>query len=330
MRELVLAYLFIIGALLILLRQRGAAEGRRNTTVGLLLIATALVLTKAWIEVPPATVAALYDPLRGGIQPYDLGEGWHIVPPWATVRYFSVRIQNYTMSSQVEDPRGGQDESIVCQTSEGLSVSVDASVLFHISPGDANRLWKAVGPRYVDVIVRPNAREATRIVIAQYPIMSVYSNAPATAAGVSGVDFFPGKRQEVADRIRDRLAERLKEKGITLDYFLLRNVDFIDKNFEQAIVAKQVAQQRIITQQYEAEVQRIRAMANIKRAEGDAESIRLRAQALRVNPAVIRWEFVKKLPDDVEVVILPDRVMPLVNLPESLATEAPLPRGAGE
>jgi len=325
MRELILAYLFIIGALLILLRQRGRAEARRNTVVGLVLLGAALVLTKSWIEVPPATVAALYDPLRGGIQPYDLGEGWHLVPPWATVRYFSVRIQNYTMSSQAEDPRGGQDEAIVCQTNEGLTVAVDATVLFHISPGDANKLWKAVGPRYVDVIVRPNVREATRIVVAQYPIMSVYSNAPATAAGVSGVDFFPGKRQEVADKIRDRLAERLKEKGITLDYFLLRNVDFMDKNFEQAIVAKQVAQQHVITQQYEAEVQRIRAMANIKRAEGDAESIRLRAQALRVNPAVIKWEFIKNLPDDIDVVILPDRVMPLVNLGEVGVERAPVP-----
>ncbi|MCD6351553.1 MAG: hypothetical protein J7M26_05495 [Armatimonadetes bacterium] len=319
MKTLVIFELLGLGALLISLAGRQQRE-RGKMVAGAVCVLVGLLLGPSWIEVPPATVAAVYDPLRGGIQPYDLGEGWHIVPPWATVKYFSVRTQNYTMSSLAREAAQGREDEIICQTKEGLSLAVDATVLFHISHGDANRLWRAVGPNYVAVIVRPNAREATRIVISEYPIMSVYSNAQPGTEGVAGVDFYPGKRQEVEDRIFKRLQERLKEKGVTLERFLLRNVDYEQKDFEQAIVQKQVAQQRIVTQQYEAEIQRIRAQATVVRAEGDAEAIKLKAAALRIQPKVIEWELVEKLPEDLEVVILPDKVMPLIDLAGGTST----------
>lgn len=332
MRGLVVFELIAVGILLLRLRRKPTAgEGKEDQRLwlGAGLVVLGLALGKCWIEVPPATVAAVYDPLRGGIQPTDRTEGWHLVPPWATVKYFSVRTQSYTMSALPREAATGSEDAITCQTQEGLSLNIEASVLFHISPGDANRLWKAVGPDYVRVVVRPNAREATRIVISEYPIMSVYSNAEPGSEGVAGVDYYPGKRQEVEDRIRERLGQRLKEKGVTLERLLLRNVDYMQQDFEKAIVEKQVAQQRIVTQQYEAEIQKIRAQANVVRAQGDAEAIGMKAAALRVQPKVIEWELVEKLPPTIDVVILPDKVMPLVNLEGGTAPAAPqAPPGA--
>jgi regulator of protease activity HflC (stomatin/prohibitin superfamily) len=315
MKGLIFFQLLAFGVLLLIFARRTGWERPHWRWWGLAMIACGLLLPRMWITVPPAQVAAMYDPLRGGIQEYDLREGWHLIPPWATVRYFSVRTQNYTMSGlEKEDAAVGHEDAITVQTSEGLGLSVDATVLFHITPGDANRLWRAVGPNYVAIVVRPMVREAARIVISQYPVMSVYSNASADRKGVAGVDFFPGKRQEVADRIQERIAGKLKEKGITLERFLLRNVDFTSPAFEKAIVDKQVAQQRVVTQQYEAQIQQVRARANIVRAEGDAEAIRLKAAALAIQPRIIQWEMVEKLPQDLEVVLLPDNAMPILNL----------------
>ncbi len=308
----------LIGFGLWLLLSKSSDPARKShRLLGLLMVIAALLLPRMWVQVPAATVAAVYDPLRGGIQPYDILEGWTLVAPWATVRSFSVRTQNYTMGGTTQEGTGVRDDAIVCQTSEGLSVGIDATVLYQIAPGDAHKLWKAVGPNFISIIIRPQVREATRIIISEYPIMSVYSNAPPETGGVANVDFYPGKRQEVEDRIFQRLQIHLADKGISLQRFLLRNVDYMQKEFEKAVVDKQVAQQNIVTQSYEADIQRIRAQANIVRAEGDSEAIRLKANALRVNPAVIKWEFIEKLPDDIDVVILPDRVMPLVDLGES-------------
>lgn len=298
----------------------GKRGGVRWLALG--MIGGGVLLGKTWITVPPANVAALYDPFRGGIQPYDLGEGWHLVAPWATVKYFSVRTQAYTMSSLKQEDAADKEDTMSSQTSEGLALNIDATVLFHISAGDANRLWKMIGPNYIGVVVRPNVREAVRIIVSSYPIMSVYSNAPTTTVGDTGIDFFPGKRQEVADRISERVSGKLKDKGVTLERFLLRNVDYMNPEFERAILDKQIAQQRIVTQQYEAQIQRVRAQANIVRAEGDAEAIRLTGNALRVQPKVVQWEMVEKLPKDLEVMIVPDRAMPLLDLREAPAAPA--------
>jgi regulator of protease activity HflC (stomatin/prohibitin superfamily) len=329
MKGLILFEALGLGVMLLILAPARASERLQSAlrSLGVVVIILALVLTKCWIEVGPATVAALYNPLRGGIQSADLGEGWHLIAPWTAARHFSVRTQAYTMGSLPQESSGHVEDAVLSQTSEGLALNIDATVLFHISPGDANKLWKAVGPNYVAVIVRPNVREAVRIIIAQYPVMSVYSNAPAGTEGMPGVDFFPGKRQEVATQIQDRLTTRLKEKGVTLERFLLRNVDYTSAEYEAAIVQKQVAQQRIVTQQYEAEIQRVRAQANIVRAEGDAEAIRMKANALRVNAKVVQWEMIEKLPDDLEVVILPDRSMPILDLREY---SAPAPRAPAQ
>jgi regulator of protease activity HflC (stomatin/prohibitin superfamily) len=299
---------------------------RRGRIWAVVLILVALFLGKSWITVPRATVAALYDPLHGGIQPYDLREGWHLVPPWATVNYFSVRTQVYTMSHLSGESSQGHEDAIQCQTAEGLGLNIESTVLFHIQPGDANKLWKAVGPNYVAVVVRPLVREAARVIVAEYPIMSVYSNASDKTEGKPGIDFYPGRRQEVETRIFERLRDNLTAKGITLERFLLRNVDYQQPEFERAIVDKQVAQQRIVTQQYEAEVQQIRAQANVLRAEGDAEAIRLKASALRVQPKIVQWEMVDKLPQDIEVILLPDKAIPMLDTRDALtATPAPRP-----
>lgn len=282
--------------------------------LGVVMIGLSLLLAKTWITVPAASVAAMYDPFRGGIQSYDLGEGWHVVPPWATVKFFSIRTQAYTMSSLKQEDATDKEDAMTSQTSEGLGLSIDATVLYHISAGDANKLWKMVGPDYLGVVVRPNVREAVRIIVSSYPVMSVYSNAPASTQGTAGIDYFPGKRQEVADQIFNRLSSKLKEKGVTLERFLLRNVDYMNPEFERAILDKQVAQQRIVTQEYEAEIQRVRAQANVVRAEGDAEAIRLKANALRIQPKVVQWEMVEKLPENISVTIVPDRSMPMLDM----------------
>lgn len=293
-----------------------------------------LLLSKMWVEVPPGHVGVKFDPFAGGIQERELGEGWSLVLPWQTVQLFNVRTQQYTMSS-VRDESAGTDDAMTCQTREGLKVKVDVTVLFRISGEGADRLWRSVGPNYVNTIVRPATRNVVRLVVARYGIMEVYSNAPETltAASQQGIMPYVGKRQQVENEIYAELKPKLEEKGITLERVLLRNVAYESADFEKAIVDKQVAQQSVITQQYKLRIAEIQAQAQVERAKGMAEAIRLRGQALRQNGAVVGLEFVQKLPQDVEVRILPGGTVimmpaPAGALPSSTgAIEAPRPGG---
>ncbi|GIV19776.1 MAG: hypothetical protein KatS3mg023_1527 [Armatimonadota bacterium] len=316
MREVILfLMLCTIAALVVGFRPERYRPARLWTGIlaGLLVV---LLLSKMWVEVPPGHVGVKFDPFAGGIQERELGEGWSLVLPWQTVQLFNVRTQQYTMSS-ARDELSGTDDAMTCQTKEGLKVKVDVTVLFRISGEGADRLWRSVGPNYVNTIVRPATRNVVRLVVARYGIMEVYSNAPETltAASQQGIVPYVGKRQQVENEIYAELKPKLEEKGITLERVLLRNVAYESADFEQAIVAKQVAQQAVITQQYKLRIAEIQAQAQVERAKGMAEAIRLRGQALRQNSAVVGLEFVQKLPQDVEVRILPGGTVMMMPTP---------------
>src|SRR5262249_37381818 len=198
------AFLFIFYALLVI-RARPLKPARSILSFIGALIVTG-IFSHSWVEVPPGMVGTVYDPFAGGIQQVDFGGGWHLIKPWADLKLWSVRTQEYTMSGRRDEGAVVGDDAMVCQTKEGLQVKLDSTVIFHIDPGFANRLWKSVGPDYINTIVRPSAREAVRSVVSQYPIMSVYSNAAQENLQQTGVSSFPGKRKEVEDGIQAALA----------------------------------------------------------------------------------------------------------------------------
>jgi regulator of protease activity HflC (stomatin/prohibitin superfamily) len=292
---------------------------------------TLMLLSRCWVEVPVGNVAVRFNPFAGGIQKEELAEGWHLILPWETAHPFNIRTQAYSMTGQGDEAGTTTDDAMASQTSEGLRIKVDVTVLFHIGAQGADQLWRSVGPDYINTIVRPSARNVVRLVVARYPIMEVYSNAPANvnAGNKEGILSFPGKRQEVEDKMFAELKPKLAEKGIELEKVLLRNVTYEAPDFEKSIVQKQVAQQSVMTQQYRLRIAQIQAQAQVERATGQAEAIRLRGGALRQNSAVTGLEFVQKLPDDVEVRIMPGGTIAMIPAPENrpLATPQGAPQG---
>lgn len=173
------------------------------------------------------------------------------------------------------------------------------TVLFYIAPKDAHALWQKVGENYQQVLVRPYARNVIRMVVAKYSVVDVYG----------------AKRQQIEQEITESMRQAFAEKGITLERVLLPSVAYESREFEQAVAAKQVAQQAVITQQYKLRIAEIQAQAQVERAKGMAEAIRLRGQALRQNSAVVGLGFVQKLPQDVEVRILPGGTVMMMPAP---------------
>jgi prohibitin 2 len=283
-----------------------------GVVVGLLVV---ILLSLAWVEVAPAETMAIYDPARGGIQTRDFSEGWHMVPPWVTKQYFSKRLQEYTMSIMRGEGAVAGDDSMQCQTKEGLQIKVDCTSVFRIPIQGAHTLWRNVGPDYIGRVVRPSTRNVVRLVIANYGIMEVYSNASKDYLGQPGVDFYIGRRKQIEQEIEQTLRKQYADKGLELVMFLLRNVAYDSPQYENSIVMKQIAQQAVTTQQYQAEAAKIRAQARIVRAEGEAKAIQLKAEALRIDPRVVSLEWVEQLNPE-EVVIFPKGgIVPFVQLP---------------
>lgn len=126
--------------------------------------------------------------------------------------------------------------------------------------------------------------------------------------------------------MEERMAERMAEEGLTLTDLLVRDITFSPEyvaSIERAQIAEQDAQQaRFRVQQRVQEAEQARAVAqgerdaNIARAEGEAQSIILRAQAeaealrlvsqqIAANPALIQYQYIQQLADNINLALVP-------------------------
>jgi regulator of protease activity HflC (stomatin/prohibitin superfamily) len=262
--------------------------------IGMTVFAAAFA-NRCFLTVPAAYVATVYDPLRGGVQPTELPEGFHFVLPWWKTELWRVQTQEYTMSAIRSEGAVIGDDSIHCQTNEGLGLNLDVTVLFHIDPKDAHALWQKVGEDYQRVLVRPYARNVIRMVVAKYSVVDVYGP----------------KRQQIEQEITESMRQAFAEKGIALESVLLRNVEFANPEFAQAITEKQVAEQQIRTEEQNLRRAQIEKQTMIAQAKGEAEAIQRRGETLRQNPEVVQYELVQKIAPNVRALYLPPNYLPV-------------------
>lgn len=257
-----------------------------------------LIILDGLVSVPPGKVGIIYDRGRGVLINKELPAGLHLkIPFWQVSYIMDTRTQEYTMSVASGEGAVYSDDSMTAPTSDGQTVTVDATVLFHIDHKKAADLFEDVGPNYVQKIIRPIVRSQIRSQIAQYTAIDVYAK----------------KRDEAEKKINERIKKMYAEKNIVLEKVLLRHIAF-SKQYAQAIEEKQVAEQRI----QKAEYQRLEAaklkQKKIIEAEADAKAIQLKGESLKKYPQVIQFEFVQKVAGDIDWGILPDKVLPLLNL----------------
>jgi len=256
-----------------------------------------MIILDGLVSVPPGHVGIIYD--RGfGVLADELPEGLHLkIPLWQDAFLMDVRTQEYTMSVAPGEGAVYQDDSMTAPTSDGQTVWVDATVLFHVDRESAAELFQEVGPDYIQKIIRPIARSQIRAQMASY----------------TAIDAYAKKRDEAEEKINDRIKELYNEKYIVLERVLIRQIAFSDQ-YAKAIEDKQVAEQRIQMAEYQKlEATELKEKTIIE-AEAEAEAIKLKGAMLRANPQVIQFEFVQKMSPNINWGIMPDNVLPLLNL----------------
>ena len=193
-----------------------------------------------------------------------------VAPFLENVLHFPVTRQIYTMSIA---PREGQimgDDSVEARTADGQVVRVDASVIFALQPDavvDTHQKWQG---RYVDNLIRPQARGIIRDAVSQFGIEEVYGT----------------QRFALSALIEEALEVQFEEGGLIMHDFVLRNIAFSPEyaaSVEQKQIAEQLAQQAaFVVQQREQEAEQARATARGQRdaaiisAGGDAEAFGFR------------------------------------------------------
>ena len=257
-----------------------------------------LIILDGLVMVPAGYVAVILDRGRGVLEE-PLPTGLHLkIPFWQNTTLIDIRLQTYTMSGIPSEGEIAGNDAIEALTKDGQKVKIDATVQFFLTPENSASVYEKVGLDYIAKIVRPAARSVIRNVI----------------TGFTSKELFQIEtRQKTQQMMISGMKENLEIKKIKLDDVLLRNIQF-SEIYLNAIEEKQVAEQKIQKAKFERDEAEIKKEKKIIEATAEAESIRLKGDALQKNPAVVQFEMIQKLAPNIKWGVLPDGVLPMLDL----------------
>lgn len=192
-----------------------------------------------------------YQPLAGGLDQDDVYEqGLKFKMPWNTMIIFETRKQENEQSMEV-------------LSSNGLDIKVDVSIRYRPEEEKIGYLYNEVGKNYLNKIIIPELRSATREVIGQYEPEELYHS----------------DRKKIQSEIFKRTRNVLTKNYIALDAILIRSIQ-LPNQIKNAIERKLQEQQKIQQKEYsketakkEAERQKIEARGKAKANEILSESL---------------------------------------------------------
>ena len=218
----------------------------------ILLIVLIILITKSAITIPSGHAGVLYKTFGKGVvtDKPPLNEGFHLVAPWNKVFVYEVRQQELFETMRV-------------LSSNGLEIKLDASAWYQPVYNDLGRLHKEKGENYVDRVIKPAIRSATRSVVGRYTPEQLYSS----------------KRDAIQEEIFEETKAILNKQYVQLNEVLVRDVT-LPPTIKQAIERKLKQEQesleyefRLVTAQKEAEKVRIEA-------QGKADANRILSASL--------------------------------------------------
>lgn len=251
---------FIVGISLSRANNELRRFGNPARIVGTIIILIG-VLTACVIQIDAGQVGV--KKLFGKVQADVLSSGLHFINPLMDVQTLDVKTQNYTMSGVHDEGAKSSDDAIRVLTADGLEVTIDLSVLYHVVTADAPKLLQQTGADYEDKIVRPITRTRIRDNAVYYDAVALYST----------------KRDEFQQRIFSSIEKDFSSRGLVLENLLVRNItlpESVKTTIEQKINAEQDAQKmQFVLQKEKQEAERKRI-----EAQGIADYQRIISESL--------------------------------------------------
>lgn len=245
----------IVGMVMKRSPEPGNKFARLVTTVGIIVIVLGLATASfKVIEPGEAGVQTLF----GKVQTDVLESGPHIINPMVNVTIFNIQTQNYTMSAKSSEGQLEGDDAIRVLSSDGLEVTIDLSVLYHVIPSRAPYILQNIGPDYQNKIVRPITRTAIR----------------DNAVNYAAVDLYSDKRQEFQYKINKTISESFAKNGLEVQQILVRNIT-LPESVRQSIESKIQAEQDAQKMQFVLQKERQEADRKRVEAQGIADYQRI-------------------------------------------------------
>ncbi len=130
----------------------------------ILLIVIIVFVVKSSITIKAGEAGVLFQTFSSGVKiDKTYNEGFHIIAPWNKMVVYTTRQQQVLETMEV-------------LSSNGLGITVEISTWFKLEREEIPLLHKEKGRTYVENIVKPAIRSATRSVVGRYTPEEIYSS----------------------------------------------------------------------------------------------------------------------------------------------------------
>jgi len=158
---------------------------------------------------------------------------------------------------------------------------------YHLNPADVNKVYQQLGPDYADRVIAPTIQESVKASVAKYNAEELIT-----------------KRAIVKDVIASAIRNSLSAKDIVVETIFITDFKFSDA-FSSQVEDKVVAFQKYLTElnnlrgiqvvanQTVVQAQ-AQAKANIAKASGESQAIKIITSQLRQDPQYLQWQAINR------------------------------------
>ena len=234
----------------------------------------------------------------GAVENRVLGEGVHFVIPFAEQ---VIPLEVRTLKYQAEASAASNDLQQV-QTVIALN--------YHLNPADVNKVYQQLGPDYADRVIAPTIQESVKASVAKYNAEELIT-----------------KRAIVKDVIANTIRNSLSAKDIVVETIFITDFKFSDA-FSNQVEDKVVAFQKYLTElnnlrgiqvvanQTVVQAQ-AQAKANIAKASGESQAIKIITSQLRQDPQYLQWQAINRWNGQLPFSLGGQGAVPFFQLPQS-------------
>src|SRR5919205_107821 len=211
----------------------------------------------------------------GAVENRVLGEGLHFIIPFAEQ---VIQLEVRTLKFQADASAASNDLQ---------EVATVIALNYHIDPSKANIIYQQLGADYADRIIAPTIQESVKASVAKFNAEELITQRE-TAKAV------------IAQAIRNTLSSR----DITVETVFITDFKF-SQAFANQVESKVVAYQKYLTEQNNLRAVQVvanqtvvqaqaQARANVARAGGESQAIRIITEQLRQSPQYLQWQAINR------------------------------------
>jgi regulator of protease activity HflC (stomatin/prohibitin superfamily) len=215
-----------------------------------------------------------------GVEKQALGVGYYYNGPGMDIYEYPVYTSTYTWTAD-ENEGSPTNEQFVFQDKNGLGLSADVAVSYHVNPQLAPTLFQKYRMGMPEIVAGP--------------IRTAVRNAIVEEASKMGVEEIYGPRKaELIELALNDVKRIFAPLGLDVEALMWASNIRVPQNVEKQINQKIANSQQALAAEANLATVKANAESRVAEAKGKAESTRIEAEALRANPEIIKQRWIEK------------------------------------